>query len=129
MVWCLPLRTVSGCTQALAQLLVFISTRPSLSSDSLRGALANADPLLSVTLGVVFGLLSSLFLFSTYYVAWFLMLAGIVILILCLVFAPRVMITEVITGVKTGWRSLSRGDRGIFSGHHPVRGHLRPRST
>jgi hypothetical protein len=76
-------------------------------------------PLLSVTLGVVFGLLSSLFLFSTYYVAWFSMLAGVVIFILCLVFAPRVMITEVITGVKTGWLSLLGAIGGFFLGIIP----------
>ncbi len=45
-------------------------------------------PLLSITLGIAFGLLSSLFLFSTYYVAWFSMFAGVAIFILSFLFAP-----------------------------------------
>jgi hypothetical protein len=63
-------------------------------------------PLLSITLGAVFGLLSSLFLFSTYYVAWFSMFAGVVVFILTVAFAPRRMVPAVGQAVKSGWRSL-----------------------
>ncbi len=76
-------------------------------------------PLLSVTLSVVFGLLSSLFLFSTYYVAWFSVFASVVIFILCFAFAPRVMIGEIIAGAKAGWRSVLGAVAGLCLGIIP----------
>jgi hypothetical protein len=63
-------------------------------------------PLLSIGLGALFGVLFSLFLFSTYYVAWFSMFAGVVAFAFAFVFAPRVMAAEVVGALKTGWRSL-----------------------
>lgn len=76
-------------------------------------------PLLSIFQGVLFGLLSSLFLFSTYYVAWFSMFAGIVVFFFCCVFAPRLMMTEIIGGLKTGWRSALAAVGGFVLGFIP----------
>ena len=76
-------------------------------------------PLLSVALGVVFGLLSSLFLFSTYYVAWFSILAGVTIFIFCFVFAPRMMTSEVMHAMLTGWRVILAGVVGFVVGIVP----------
>ena len=76
-------------------------------------------PWLSITLGLVFGLLSSLFLFSTYYVAWFSMFAGVVVFIFSFAFAPRVMTAEVVGAVKTGWRSLLGAALGFGLGIVP----------
>jgi hypothetical protein len=75
--------------------------------------------LLSISLGVVFGLFSSLFLFSTFYIAWLSMFAGVVIFILCFAFAPLVMSTEVISAVKTGWRSVLGAVGGFVLGIIP----------
>ena len=63
-------------------------------------------PLLSITLATAFGVLLSLFLFSTYYVAWFSIFACVVIFAFSFVFAPRVATKEVLGALKSGWRSL-----------------------
>jgi hypothetical protein len=76
-------------------------------------------PLLSTALSVIFGLLLSLFLFSSYYVAWFSMLTGLVIFILCFAFAPRVMGAEVIAGFKIGWRGAIGAVAGFLVGIVP----------
>ena len=76
-------------------------------------------PLVSSALGVMLGLLSSLFLFSTYYLAWFSILAGVVIFVLCLAFAPRVMCAEVIAGVKSAWRTIIGVVAGFLLGIIP----------
>jgi hypothetical protein len=76
-------------------------------------------PLLSISLGVVFGLLSALFVFSTYYVAWLSIFAGVVIFGFCFAFAPRVMMTEVGKAMTTGWRSFLGGIVGFVVGLIP----------
>jgi hypothetical protein len=76
-------------------------------------------PLLSMALGLVFGLLVSLFLFSTYYAAWFSIFAGVAIFVLSFAFAPRVMSKEVILAAKTSWRSLIAVAGGLVLGIIP----------
>jgi hypothetical protein len=76
-------------------------------------------PLLSIALGALFGLLSSLFLFSTYYVAWFSMFAGVVVFVFVCAFAPRVMKAEVVGALTTGWRSLLGAVAGAVLGLVP----------
>lgn len=76
-------------------------------------------PLVSILLGGVFGLLCALFLFSTYYVAWLSIFAGVVVFVLSFAFAPRVMTTEVARALQTGWRSLLGGVVGFALGIIP----------
>jgi hypothetical protein len=76
-------------------------------------------PLISIGLGVLFGLLSSLLLFTAYYVAWFSMFAGVVVFVFVFVLAPRVMKNEVVGAVETGWRSLLGAIAGAVLGLVP----------
>ena len=63
-------------------------------------------PGLSAVLGGVFGLMCALLLFSTYYVAWFSMFVAALVLVLTVLFAPRVMGPQLVTAVRTRWRAV-----------------------
>jgi hypothetical protein len=63
-------------------------------------------PLHSVALAALVGLLSGLFIFSTYYAAWFTLLAAVIVAVLVVLLSPRAAWSECRAAVRTGWRSL-----------------------
>jgi hypothetical protein len=66
----------------------------------------NTRPIVSVFLGTIVGLATALLLFSTYYVAWFSMFSAGLIQLLMFLFTPRVMATQLVMALRTGWRSF-----------------------
>jgi hypothetical protein len=73
----------------------------------------------SVVLAVVVGLLSALLLFTTYYVAWFSLFVAALILVLTVLVAPRIMVGEVVSALRTGWRTVLGASCGFLVGLVP----------
>jgi hypothetical protein len=63
-------------------------------------------PVHSAALAALVGLLWGLFIFSTYYAAWFSTLAAAIGAVLVFLLAPRATWSELRAAVRTGWRSL-----------------------
>ena len=132
-------RTAFGCTRVVAMVgaLVFTfasSLETHAGSPQLFGmyfvpgtllmALAawrqrNAHPARSAGLGAGAGLLAGLLLFSTYYVAWFSLLATGVALLVTFLLSPRAGWARGRRAVTTGWRVLLAGGVGFAVGLVP----------
>jgi hypothetical protein len=65
-----------------------------------------ARPLHSAALAALVGLLWGLFIFSTYYAAWFSTLAVAIVVVLVCLLAPRAAWSELRAALRTAWRSL-----------------------
>lgn len=78
-----------------------------------------ARPELSIGLGVFFGALCALLLFSTYYAGWFSLFAAALVALLTFLFAPRVTAPQLVNTVRTGWRSILGGLGGFAIGIIP----------
>jgi hypothetical protein len=65
-----------------------------------------ANPVLSGALAALAGLLWGLFIFSTYYAAWFSTLTLVIVAVLVCLLAPRLAWSEARAAVTTAWRSL-----------------------
>ncbi len=73
----------------------------------------------SVVLGCLAGVLVALLLFTTYYVAWFSLLGGLLVAVLALLASPRRAPGEVATAVRTGWRTMAGATIGFAVGCIP----------
>ncbi len=79
----------------------------------------NAHPARSAALGAGAGLLAGILLFSTYYVAWFSLLATGVALLVTFLLSPRAGWARGRRAVTTGWRVLLAGGVGFGVGLVP----------
>jgi hypothetical protein len=76
-------------------------------------------PVMSAALGTCVGVLYALFLFSTYYTAWFTLLAAGIVAVLAFLFAPKESSNRCVDGLRTGWRSILGGIIGFGIGIVP----------
>jgi hypothetical protein len=74
---------------------------------------------LSMLLGAAFGLLSALFLFSTYYVAWFCFLSAGLVGLFYVVVSPRSGVAGLVAACRSAWRSFASALAGFAIGLVP----------
>ena len=73
----------------------------------------------SMLLGGLFGLLCALFLFSTYYVAWFSFLSAGLVALFAFVIAPRSALPGIAAAWRSAWRSIVCAIAGFALGLVP----------
>lgn len=78
-----------------------------------------ARPVVSMVLALGFGALAALFLFSTYYVAWFTLLATGLVFVLAFLFAPKAMSIQCAAALRSGWRTVLGAVAGAAVGIIP----------